>query len=134
MTVRTGIDVESIEEIKDALAKFGDRYRRRLFSDPELEECETNHEDMVHGLALRFAAKEAVLKVIQPNDHIPPWRTIEIRLPHRGVPNVVLTGEAESLARKHGVGKMSLSVSLGRGFAIATVVADVTRSDENEHD
>lgn len=133
VTVVVGIDLQSIDVVRDSLARFGDRYRRRLYSDRELEECETNPENMANGLAVRFAAKEAVLKVLRPNDHIPSWRTIEIQLSPRGGPKVVLTGEAESLARQRGVEKMSLSVSLGREYAIATVIADVTRNESEEH-
>lgn len=133
VTLVTGIDVQSIEEVKDSLVKFGDRYRRKLFSNDELAECETNHEDMANGLALRFAAKEAVLKVLRPMDHIPSWPTIEIYLPPRHTPRVDLTGEAEILARQCGVETISLSVSLARGFAIAAVIAEVKGKQADEH-
>ncbi len=36
VTVVTGIDIQPIDEVKDSLAKFGDRYLKRLFSDLEL--------------------------------------------------------------------------------------------------
>ena len=133
MTVVAGIDVQSIDEVKGSLARFGDRYRRRLFSEHELEECETNHEDVASGLALRFAAKEAVLKVLKPNDRFPSWRKIEIHLPLHEAPKVVLSGEADEFARHHGIENISLSVSLVRGYAIATVIAEVTRVDVDEH-
>jgi len=126
MTIVAGIDVQSTDQVKDSLARFGDRYRRKLFSDNELQECEANHEIMAQGLALRFAAKEAVLKVLRPNDRIPSWRTIEVRLPLRGAPTVVLTGEADDHARQRGIENISLSVSLASGYAIATVIAEVS--------
>ena len=123
-----GIDIQPIDEVKDSLAKFGDRYLKRLFSDLELEECQISHENLAGCLAVRFAAKEAVIKVLGPNDHIPSWRSIEVLLQPRGGPKIVMSGEAEQLARQNGVERMLLSVSLGRDYGIATVVADVTMS------
>ena len=133
MTIVAGIDVQSIDEVEDSLARFGDRYRKKFFSDNELEECEENHEIIAQGLALRFAAKEAVLKVLRPNDRIPSWRTIEVRLPLRGAPTIVLTGEADDDARRCGIENISLSVRLARGYAIATVLAVVSRNAVEEH-
>ena len=126
MSTVTGIDIQPIDEVAESLARFGDRYLRRIYGELELEECQTNDVHLARDLALRFAAKEAVLKVLRPHDHIPSWRLIEVLLRHREGPRVVLIGEAEQLARHNGVERMFLSVSRGRDYAIATVVADVT--------
>jgi holo-[acyl-carrier protein] synthase len=128
LTLALGIDIQLIDEIDDSLARFGDRYLSRLYTDLELEECDNSPDGMAESLALRFAAKEAVIKALAPHDHIPPWRTIEILLGPHGIPSVVLRGEAIELARSRGVKRFSLSASFGRGYAIATVVADVTKT------
>ena len=129
MRLVTGIDVQSIGEVKESLTRFGDRYRTRLYSERELDECAANLERTAESLAVRFAAKEAVIKVLEPHDHIPSWRTIEVLL-RTGGPTIVLNGEAEDLARHKGVETMSLSVSVARDHAIAAVVA-VTLDAEN---
>jgi holo-[acyl-carrier protein] synthase len=129
VTVVAGLDVQSIDEVGDSIARFGDRYCHRLFTNQELAQCEMNGEDFVSGLALRFAAKEAVLKVLRPRDRIPPWRSIEIRLPVRGIPGVLLSGDAAALAMRGGVEDILLSVSSARGCAMATAIAEVRRPE-----
>jgi holo-[acyl-carrier protein] synthase len=130
VTVVTGLDVQPIEEVEISLTRFGDRYLHRIYSEREVAECGTNRATMARSLALRFAAKEAVLKALTPNDHIPPWRSIEVLFGPNCVPTVELHGEAELLARQRGVENVLLSVSMGRGFAVAAVVGDVMSSDE----
>jgi holo-[acyl-carrier protein] synthase len=127
VTVITGFDIQSIDEVKDSIAQFGQRYLKRIYSDVELEECNGN-ENLARSLALRFAAKEAVIKALRPHDHIPSWRTIEVLLLLGGGPMVVLSGEAKILAHQRGIETMSLSVSATNDCAIAAVVADVTGS------
>jgi holo-[acyl-carrier protein] synthase len=126
MTLVTGFDIQPIDEVSESIARFGDRYLRRIYSDRELDESRTNPETMARTLALRFAAKEAVLKVLRPDDHIPSWRSIEVLLRAREGPRIALSGEAEQLAGQIGVQRMLLSVSLSRDCGIATVLADIT--------
>ena len=130
MTLVAGIDIQSIEEVQTSIGRFGDRYLRRIFSDRELRECETVAHNVAGSLATRFAAKEAVIKVLRVDDTFPPWRTIEGLIPPSGAPKVVLNGVAERLARANGVEGISLSVSVARDYAVAAVVADVTRLGE----
>jgi holo-[acyl-carrier protein] synthase len=124
----TGFDIQNIDEVEESYATFGDRYLRRLFSDRELAECATSDSALVKRLAARFAAKEAVLKALEPDDHIPPWRSIEVLFAVGHAPAVVLRGEAEALARLRGVAKFHLSVGFTREYAIAAVTADVVQS------
>jgi holo-[acyl-carrier protein] synthase len=126
VTVVTGLDIQPLDEVEVSLSRFGDRYLRRIYTEREVAECESDRHSMASGLAIRFAAKEAVLKALAPYDHIPSWRTIEVLFRSNSVPTVELCGEAELLARQRGVEKMFLSVSLGRGYAVAAVLANVT--------
>jgi holo-[acyl-carrier protein] synthase len=125
LTVVTGIDIQSISEVKDSIGQFGHRYLRRIYSELELRECEEN-EYLARNLAVRFAAKEAVIKALRPRDHIAPWRTIEILLRLGGGPKVILSGEARTLALESGVAAISLSTSVTNDCAVAVIVADVT--------
>jgi holo-[acyl-carrier protein] synthase len=129
MTIVAGIDIQPVVEVKESVRRFGDRYLRRIYSARELLECEAVLANVAESLAGRFAAKEAFLKVLRPDDHIPSWRTIEVLLPFGEDPRIVLSGEAETLARERGIGLVSLSVSLAHDFAIAAVLADVTQPD-----
>lgn len=129
MTLVAGIDIQPIVEVKYSVRRFGDRYLRRIYSAQELLECEAVLDHVAESLATRFAAKEAFLKVLRIDDHIPSWRTIEVLLPFGEDPRIVLSGEAETLARERGIGLISLSVSLVHDFALAAVIVDVTQQD-----
>ena len=126
MTLVAGIDIQLIEEVQTSIGHFGDRYLRRIFSERELRECDDDDHDIAGGLATRFAAKEAVIKVLRPDETFPPWRTIEVLLAPSGAARVVLSGEAERLARANGIEEISLSVSVARHYALAAALADVT--------
>jgi holo-[acyl-carrier protein] synthase len=121
----TGCDVQSVNEIEYSLSTFGDRYLQRIYSHRELLECEQHAGPTATQLAMRFAAKEAVIKALQPTDHIPPWRMIEILWSKNSVPEVILHGEAQALALRNGLDRVMLSIGVSRGCAYAVVVADV---------
>jgi holo-[acyl-carrier protein] synthase len=125
VTVVTGIDIQLIAEVESSVACFGDKYLKRIYSDHELRECDAD-ENLARALAIRFAAKEAVIKALGPHDHIPPWQTIEVLRQAGGDCRVVLRGEAEVLARKAGIDTLSLSVSVTSQCAIAVVVAEIS--------
>ena len=129
MTLALGVDIQSMDEVATSLALFGERYLKRIFGEREIEECRVNRDDIARGLAVRFAAKEAVIKALEPHDHIPPWRTIGVLLTLERGPLVMLSGEAYDLARAKGIESITLSVACARYYAIATVIADVTSRD-----
>lgn len=123
--VRVGVDVTSIAEVEAAVSSFGDRYVRRLFTDHEIETCSARdpHEGTAASLAARFAAKEAVLKVLEPSDSRPEWRDIEIVRHESGACRVRLHNRAASLADSRGVRALSVSLSHEAGIAVAVVAA-----------
>jgi phosphopantetheine--protein transferase-like protein len=75
-------------------------------------------------LAGRFAAKEAVLKVLQlPTTAVVPWQSIEVRTGRNGVPYIVLTGRALALAESQGIERIDISLSHDAGVAMAVAAA-----------
>lgn len=125
MITKIGIDLQLIDEVSSSLAEFGTRYSQRLYTQRELRECERSSEPVATALAKRFAAKEAVLKVLDPDDVIPSWLTIEIRSENRAIPEIFLSGEASELANRRGIVRMFLSCSQSLTSVIATVIADI---------
>jgi holo-[acyl-carrier protein] synthase len=118
--VRVGTDVEAIAEVAAALDRWGERYTRRLFTVAERAECG----DAAARLTARFAAKEAALKVLAPDDDlVPRWCSIEVLTAANGAPSLLLHDEAAELARRRRLGPMSVSLSHGAGIGTATVVA-----------
>jgi holo-[acyl-carrier protein] synthase len=117
-----GADIQPIDEVEQSLQIFGNRYRRRLFTDHELEYCGDGPRS-ASRLAERFAAKEAVMKILDAGELVPTWRSIEVRCSASGRPEIVLHDGASALAQSQGVHSLSLSLSHAGGIAAATVIA-----------
>ncbi|MGB8197603.1 MAG: 4'-phosphopantetheinyl transferase superfamily protein [Acidimicrobiales bacterium] len=123
MRTLVGVDIQPIGEVEESLREFGDRYRGLIFTDQELDSC-GNHPATTANLAERFAAKEAVLKILEARESPPPWRSIEVK-GGSGQPQIVLHGLAADLAHRQGLLDMSVSLSHAGGIATAVVVASV---------
>jgi len=126
MGVRVGIDMVSIDAIKEAIRVHSGRYLARVYTSTELDDC--RRPDGTYDprrLAARVAAKEAVLKVLRVEDGGIPWRAIGVRRDHAGRPSVELTGAAQALAHERGVTALDVSLTNAGQFAAAVVVAEV---------
>jgi len=132
MIVGTGIDIAEVPRIRQAIERFGDRFLERIFTPGEIRYCDSKA-NRAERYAARFAAKEAVLKALEPSDNIPPWRSIEVLLGARRCPLVHLSGAAQELAQQRGVENVHLSIAFGRDFAVAAVVADVVQNSARTH-
>lgn len=119
--LRTGIDLIEVGRIEASIAQYGERFTRRVFTDGEIAYCAGR----VTSLAARFAAKEAVSKLlgvgIQHRDGV-DWREIEVVSADNGDPSVVLYGKARMRAEKLGLAEITLSFSHTHEHAIAVAV------------
>ena len=120
---RIGFDIVEVEEIEEALRQEPERYLQRVYTDREVEACRRG--GVVNGrrLAQRFAAKEAVMKLLgaAPDDPL-PWRAIEILEEAPGCARVELHGEAIVLAARAGIADLSVSLTHAAGCAAAVVI------------
>lgn len=114
-----GCDVLSVREVQDSLALFGDRYLHKVFTAGEIEDCQGLNR--AHGLAARFAAKEAVIKAFAEPDMSFPLREIEVTR-DGPLPRLRLSGSVAERARLHGWLRASLSLSHADCHAMAVVV------------
>lgn len=119
---RVGVDLTAIGDVEEALARQGDRYLRRLFTEHEVASCTGSAGVRADSLAGRFAAKEAAIKVLRPTGSRPQWRDIEVRRQPNGACDLVLYGSAAQLARSQGIDQVSVSLSHEAGMAVAVVV------------
>lgn len=121
-TLRVGIDIVSVDEIANSIERFGDSYLQRVFTPHELQTCIGAAEVRASRLAARFAAKEAVMKVLRPDDHTPAWREIEVWRHEFGWCEIRLHGSAATLADRAGLGDLAVSITHDKGVAAAVVV------------
>ncbi len=114
-----GIDIIETARIKGVLERHEDRFLRRVYTDWERAYCRTN----VLHLAGRWAAKEAVSKVLGMGVRGVGWREIEIRRTPLGQPTVTLHGRAETRRARLGLkDPLSVSISHIRDLAVAVAV------------
>ena len=121
--VVVGTDLVEIRQVAESIARFGDRYLKRVFTAHELATCGEGA-DRASRLAARFAAKEATLKVLRPVDHGIDWRTIEVHREEGGHCEMILRGAACDLARAAKINSLSVSLSHEAAYAIAVVVGE----------
>ena len=118
-----GVDLIDIDRIVALLGRFPDRFRARVLTDGEARYCGSK----VERIAGRWAAKEAISKVLGLGVRGVGWREIEI-LPNRaGAPQVLLHRRAAERAVALGLGDVTVTISHERRMAVAVAVAH--RSD-----
>ena len=115
-----GIDIIETKRIGRVLSKFDERFLRRVYTEWERGYCRRN----VLHLAGRWAAKEAVSKVLGLGVRGVGWREIEILRTPRGQPIVKLHGRAEDRRKVLGLGAMTVSISHIRELAVAVAVGE----------
>jgi holo-[acyl-carrier protein] synthase len=123
MSMRVGIDLVSVESVRDSVNAHGKHYLRRIYTERELQDCSTPTGVDPERLAARFAAKEATLKVLRPDDEGIPWTAIEVRRHPAGWVDLELSDPAAALAVQAGVTELALSIAHEGGFATAVVIA-----------
>ncbi|HEY3885639.1 MAG TPA: holo-ACP synthase [Vicinamibacterales bacterium] len=90
-----GMDAEEIARVRETLARHGDRFLHRIFTDAEIAYC-MRHRDPLPSLAARFAAKEAAMKALGTGrSRGVLWKNIEVVRERGHPPQLRLTDGAE---------------------------------------
>ncbi|MBN1795421.1 MAG: holo-ACP synthase [Sedimentisphaerales bacterium] len=118
-----GIDLVDCPRIEKMLQRHSEHFLDRVFTKAEQEQADAV-KNRVEKLAGRFAAKEAVLKMLGTGWRGKiAWTDIEIVNNPLGQPQVTLSGEVKKIASKMGIGEISLSISHTANFVMASAVA-----------
>jgi holo-[acyl-carrier protein] synthase len=110
-----GIDIIRVSRIRDTLERFGERFNRRVLTDAERRYVRNRPETF----AGRWAAKEAVSKVLGLGVRGIGWRDIEIERLPTGQPAVRLHGRAAARAVQLGMGRIAVSITHESDYAVA---------------
>ena len=114
-----GIDLIDIDRIVAVLGRYPDRFRLRVLTEHEQRYCGRR----VERIAGRWAAKEAISKVLGLGVRGVGWREIEI-LPNRaGAPQVYLHARARARAEHLGLEDVTVSITHERRMAMAVAIA-----------
>jgi holo-[acyl-carrier protein] synthase len=115
-----GVDLAEVERVRELLARYGESFRRRCFTDHEWEYAH-RFSDPAGRLAARFAGKEAVMKSLGTGWRRLRWTDIEIT--GGGRPRAVLSGRAATRAEMMSVTEVLVTVTHTRNQAIVMAIA-----------
>ena len=124
MIVGTGIDIAEVGRIEQAIARFGDRFKKRVFTADEILYCESKA-NKTERYAARFAAKEAAMKAIGTGwSRGVTWRDFEVRRLPGGRPTIAFHGRAGEIFAKLGGVRAHLSITHTKQTAMAFVILE----------
>lgn len=116
----TGVDIIEIPRVKRVAEQYGDRFLNRIYTEGEIAYCRGR----AHQLASRFAAKEAVMKLLGTGTRGVSWKDIEVVRGRGQAPHIKLHGTATKRAERIGLTDIALSLSHSDEYAVASVVGD----------
>jgi holo-[acyl-carrier protein] synthase len=121
MIVGIGLDVCSIERMRRALDRHGERFFHRICSPSEREDLQGR--DQPTALAGRFAVKEAFAKALDGAPGV-GWHEVEVRRGTSGRPRLELKGTALALVEKAGADRWHVTITHDAGIASAVVILE----------
>ena len=136
MIIGLGSDLADIRRIEETLARFGERFIARIFTDVERLRSERKA-DRAASYAKRFAAKEACAKALGTGLRAGVfWRDMGVVNLRSGAPTMALTGgAAKRLAAITPAGmhaRIHLSLTDDHPYAQAFVVIEALSPHEHE--
>jgi holo-[acyl-carrier protein] synthase len=124
MIVGCGLDMVEIARIEEALARYGDRFCRRIFRPDEIAYCRGKR-NSAESFAARFAAKEAAAKALGTGmGGGVTWRDIEIVRGPSGKPSLRFHGRAAACAGRLGASHSVVSLTHTRTHSLAQVILE----------
>ena len=114
-TTELGIDIIRISRIAETMDRFGDRFSKRVLTESE----QAYVRNRPQTLAGRWAAKEAVSKVLGLGVRGIGWRDIEVERLPTGAPAIRLHGRAARRAEQLEMGRIAVSISHEADYAVA---------------
>ena len=121
MNIRIGTDIIEISRIKKSIEDTDNKFIERVYTNKEIEYCESRKSQKYQHYAVRFAGKEAVFKAISStlkNKFEIDWKDIEILNDSSGRPyvNILKSKISEKI-------NIDISLSHCKEYAVANVIA-----------
>ena len=120
MKISCGVDIIEIDRIKDSIEDIGEKFVRRVFTEREIEYCESKKGQKYQHYAGRFAAKEAAFKAISSeldNKYSVCWKDFEVINDKQGRPQINITN-----INIEKIESIDVSISHCKLYATANVV------------
>ncbi len=120
MKIRTGTDIIEINRVKKAIEETEKKFCGRVYTQDEIEYCESKNAQKYQHYAARFAAKEAVFKALSAtldSKYDIEWKDIEIKNDDYGRPYIKLNEKFTEA-----IENIDISISHCKEYAVASVV------------
>ena len=120
MKIKTGIDIIEIDRVKESIESTEGKFCERVYTEKEIEYCESKKAQKYQHYAARFSAKEAVFKALSAileDKYSISWLDVEIINDENGRPYINFTNKTfDKLI------SIDISLSHCKEYAIAYVV------------
>lgn len=119
MNISCGVDIIEVDRIKKNIENSGEKFLNRVFTDNEIEYCNSKNLQKYQHFSGRFAAKEAAFKAISgnlDNKYSVSWKDIEIVNNKQGRPELKLSNVDTKK-----IESMDISISHCKLYAVASV-------------
>src|SRR5262245_25103550 len=117
-----GVDLAQIPRLRRVVARWDERFLRRVFTDEEIAYCRRRRDPIPH-FAARFAAKEAALKALGTGLSMGvSWRELEVRRERGQAPTMALSGRSAAIAQSRGASRVLVSLTHDGDYAFAQVM------------
>ncbi|MAW67076.1 MAG: holo-[acyl-carrier-protein] synthase [Chloroflexi bacterium] len=117
----TGTDLIEIDRITNTLETYGERFLKRIYTQHEIDFCNGK----ANSLAGRFAAKEAVMKLLGTGIRGVGWKEIEIHRKRGFKPTINLYSRAKNIANNKGIKNIEISITHSKTMALAVAVGEI---------
>ncbi|HVG77666.1 MAG: holo-ACP synthase [Candidatus Rokuibacteriota bacterium] len=120
MAVRgIGVDLVKIPRMREVIARWDERFLRRVFTEQEIAYCRARRDPVPH-FAARFAAKEAGMKALGTGLRLGvKWRELEVRRERGSAPMLILHGRSREIGFSRGGRRMLLALTHEGDYALA---------------
>ncbi len=122
---KCGTDIIEISRIKDGIERLGQAFKNRIYTEKEIEYCESKNVQKYQSYAGRFAAKEAIFKALSDiieDKYKIKWTDLEIVNNKSGKPVVHIN---TNIIPKEKIKSINISISHCKDYSIAMCVADL---------
>lgn len=118
MKISCGTDIIEIDRIKSSIENIGDKFLNTIYTENEIQYCESRKVQKYQHYAARFAAKEAIFKALSTriiSEY--SWLDFEVLNDESGKPKIFLNTKINNLD------DIDISISHCKNYAVATVIA-----------
>ena len=119
MKIKSGVDIIEISRVKESIESLGERFINRVFTEKEIEYCESKNAQKYQHYAARFAAKEATFKALSwklEDKYAICWKDIEVVDDKQGRPSLNIIG-----MNLDDIENIDISLSHCKEYAVANV-------------